>query len=136
MAHVLVIDDDQAIRNLVRTLLNRDGHKVIQASGGIEGLQVFLAKSRSFDLVITDISMPDLNGEQVVQALLQDDPTLNILVFSGSGFESDSGAGLSSIQNRYPTISVMEKPFTAKEFRGEVALILLNQNLTSAEGCP
>ncbi|MBF0446853.1 MAG: response regulator [Magnetococcales bacterium] len=135
MAQVLVIDDDLAIRNLVRKLLNRDGHEVILAGGGIEGLQIFLAESRSFDLVITDISMPDLNGDQVVQALLQDDPTLNILVFSGSGFESEIGEGLSSLQNRYPSIAVMEKPFTAKEFRGEVALILLNQVQTPTDGC-
>lgn len=124
MANVLVIDDDESVRNLVRILLAMDGHNFTGATGGVSGLEMFFAQPSAYDLVITDLAMPDLHGEQVVGSLLADYPNLNILVFSGSGFEVDSGGGLDKIQDKFPMVNVMAKPFNAKEFRGKISQVL------------
>ncbi|MBF0455483.1 MAG: response regulator [Magnetococcales bacterium] len=128
MAHILVIDDDDSVRLLVRTLLLLDGHHFTGASGGGEGLRLFSAQPDGFDLVITDLSMPDIHGQQVVATLLDEKPDLTILVFSGSGFDSDWDKGLKGIQSRFPTVNVMTKPFTAKEFRQVLSQILSSRS--------
>lgn len=83
MAHILVIEDDVAIRDLLRDVLEHHGHEVHVAADGREGLEAF--HRYGADLVITDILMPDQEGLQTISELRQDNPDLKIVAVSGGG---------------------------------------------------
>lgn len=77
---VLVVDDEEVMRDVLQTLLQRAGYAVHTAAGGADGLA--LARSRSFDAVIVDVMMPDIDGLQVLEALRHDDDSLPVLVIT------------------------------------------------------
>ena len=76
--HILIIDDDEIARYLVRGLLGTTGRRVIEARGGVEGLR--LAKQHRPDLIVLDLSMPDLSGFEVLEELKRDPDTQAIPV--------------------------------------------------------
>lgn len=65
MARILAIDDSPSIRALVSTTLGLDGHSVIHAADGVEGLSI--GNSQPFDLIITDLNMPKMNGLEFIK---------------------------------------------------------------------
>ena len=83
MARILVIDDDPNIRLLVGKFLTMDGHEVDLAENGVVGLK--LAGLNQYDLVITDVIMPDKDGLEVVMELKQLCPLVRIIVMTGGG---------------------------------------------------
>lgn len=83
MARILVVDDEAPIRDVMRKMLERAGHVVIEAGDGLEAMQVFEASPT--DLVITDILMPDQEGLQTIMELRRDYPDLKIIAISGGG---------------------------------------------------
>ncbi|WP_119156639.1 response regulator transcription factor [Caldimonas tepidiphila] len=81
MARILLIDDDELLRDTVHQMLELDGHQVTEAADGGEGLRRF-AQGR-FDLVITDVLMPQVDGAQVIVELRRSHAALPILAISG-----------------------------------------------------
>src|SRR5919109_531956 len=81
VSRILVVDDDNAVRLLLRTLLERRGHSVVEAANGAEGLQHYRAAPT--DLVITDIQMPVMDGLQMIKELRGDFPAAKIIAISG-----------------------------------------------------
>ncbi len=81
MARVLVIDDDEEARTLLRAMLVGAGHQVDEAGDGAEGLRVF-GKLRQ-ELVLTDINMPGLDGHEVIAALRVLHADVPIIAISG-----------------------------------------------------
>ena len=80
MAHILIIDDDSAIRDFLRRVLELKGHLVSTAEDGRDALTQF---DESVDLVITDMLMPKMNGAQTIQNLKTRSPGLPIIGISG-----------------------------------------------------
>lgn len=78
---VLLVDDDAGIRNLLARVLSTIGCTVATASDGVEALAV--ASSQSFDLVISDVVMPNLDGVQLAARLRTEQPHLPVLLMSG-----------------------------------------------------
>ncbi len=85
MARLLVVDDEQADRIIIGTVLDREGHEVEFASNGEEALQTYLQSS--FDIVVTDIHMPDGDGLEFIKALIAMLPETVIIAVSGKGPE-------------------------------------------------
>jgi DNA-binding NtrC family response regulator len=83
MARILVIDDEDRIRRLLRTALEMEGHQVLEARQGNEGLEVI--RTTAPDLVITDLMMPDKDGLEVLLALKREAPELKVIAMSGGG---------------------------------------------------
>ena len=83
MARILVIDDEDRIRRLLRRALEMEGHQVLEAREGNEGLQVI--RTTPPDLVITDLMMPDKDGLEVLMALRHEAPELKVIAMSGGG---------------------------------------------------
>ncbi len=83
MARVLVIDDDEMTRTLVRRWLGGVGHEVEEAVDGAEGLRLF--GEHPPDLVLTDISMPGLDGHDVIEAVRVLHAEVPIIAISGGG---------------------------------------------------
>jgi len=67
MAKILAVDDSMMIRNLVSTVLIQAGHEVVTAADGTEAIKI--ARDESFDLVLSDINMPEMNGISLVSKL-------------------------------------------------------------------
>jgi DNA-binding response OmpR family regulator len=88
-ATILVIDDDAALRDVIRRTLERDGHRVVVARDGDEGLLIF--RSAPCDLVITDVFMPGKDGIETIQELRVQHPGLRIICMSGGASTGDMG---------------------------------------------
>src|SRR5258705_3245907 len=84
MALILVVDDEDRIRRLLRSALEIEGHDVLEAREGDEALR--LQRTTPAELVITDIVMPDKDGFEVISALRQEAPNLKIIAMSGGGW--------------------------------------------------
>ncbi|MEM7207159.1 MAG: response regulator [Pseudomonadota bacterium] len=67
MANILAVDDSTSLRQMVSFTLQGQGHTVVQAEDGVDGLQA--AKSQTFDLVITDVNMPNMDGISLIKEL-------------------------------------------------------------------
>lgn len=83
MARILIIDDDVEIRMLLREMLEREGHEVVEASDGLEGLRRFQAAP--IDVILLDMLMPEPDGLETILALRRVDPAVKIIAISGGG---------------------------------------------------
>jgi PAS domain S-box-containing protein len=85
---ILVVDDDPLLANTLRDTLEADGHRVLTAAGGQTGIDVFsaeLERGAPFDLVITDLGMPHVDGRQVASAVKHKSPSTSVILFTGWG---------------------------------------------------
>jgi len=89
MARVLVVDDDDMIRLVVKSILERQGHAVVLAECGHDGAEAI--EAYAFDVAIVDILMPDMNGFETIRAFRRSAPALPIIVMSGYAFRDASG---------------------------------------------
>src|SRR5437899_2350927 len=87
MATILIIDDEEPIRALLRTTLEAAGHEVVEAPNGRIGLDLY--RHRPTDLVITDISMPELNGLDMMLELTREFLHAKVIAISGVGGETN-----------------------------------------------
>ena len=122
MAQILVIDDDDFVRQLVVDLLKKDGYDVISTDSGTEGMNLFFKDPT--DIVITDIVMPDVEGTQVIQKLIKDYPEVKIIVISGYG--SGGAVDYFDFVKSLGIKHVFQKPFDNKEFLNTVKLLIEN----------
>src|SRR5690348_17361676 len=115
-SRVLVIDDDEDIRNLVKTLLERGGSTVQLAADGREGLREF----HSFrpDLVVLDVSMPELDGWNVLERI-RDMSDVPVLMLTARGDELERVRGLQAGADDY-----VVKPFGKQELAARVSALL------------
>jgi signal transduction histidine kinase/ActR/RegA family two-component response regulator len=104
-ARVLVIDDDETVRQVLADMLQEMGLAPSQAAGGPEGLE--LCATERFDLVITDLSMPEMSGWEVAAALAKDHPSVSVGMVTGWGEQVDSGQTA-----RHHLKFVLAKPFS------------------------
>jgi CheY-like chemotaxis protein len=120
MARILLIDDDRDVIELLRFLLEQDGHKVSEAYDGVEGVELALAELP--DLIILDIMMPKRDGYTANQQLLEHTQTkdIPIMILTAKG-------QMRGLFETAPNVrSYMEKPFEARELRRNVANTLAN----------
>jgi CheY-like chemotaxis protein len=83
MANILIIDDDDQFRTMLRQLLERNGYETKEASGGKEGITLY--RESPADLVITDLIMPGKDGIETIQEFKKDFPDIKIIAISGGG---------------------------------------------------
>jgi len=117
MARVLVIDDDEMQRTLLDRMLSSVGMEVDCAEDGIEGLRLFNANTP--DLVLTDISMPGLDGHEVIAAIRTNRSDIPIIAISGGG-ESDAKDDLLAKAARLGAGEIIMKPFEFGQLMGAV----------------
>ncbi len=116
MARVLVIDDDEEHRTLVRHMLVGAGHEVEEALDGAEGLRIF--GKRPPDLVLTDINMPGLDGHEVIAALRVQHADVPIIAVSGGSAIGKDELLLKA--SALGAVEVIMKPFEFRQLIGAV----------------
>ena len=120
MSRVLVVEDSASMRSFVRTALEADarssaGLEVVEASSGFEALR--LLPRGPYDLVITDINMPDINGLELISFIRRSElhKQTPVLIISTQSSERDRARGISLGANGYLT-----KPFAPEALQNEV----------------
>ncbi len=83
MAKILVIDDEQGIRNLLDTLLRRKGYDVVLAESGRQGLELF--RRERPDVIVLDLKMPEMDGLTVLRQIQNLDPGKPVIILTGAG---------------------------------------------------
>ncbi|MDX2440044.1 MAG: response regulator [Desulfobacterales bacterium] len=105
---ILLVEDEEVVRNLLVEMLTGKGYKVISATTAREALNIFKKEKGAFDLVFSDVVLPDIRGPKLVEQLLKQKPGIRVLFTSGY---SDEKADWQVIQQLgYPYI---QKPFTS-----------------------
>jgi CheY-like chemotaxis protein len=106
---ILCIDDEPLVRDLLKDMLERDGHRVSVSDGGQNGIETFRTarkEGRPFDVIITDLGMPYIDGRQVVKTVKNESPSTPVVMLTGWGAfmkeEGDAPAQVDSILSKPP----------------------------------
>jgi CheY-like chemotaxis protein len=119
MARILVAEDEEALRRLVARALLLDGHEVTTANDGAEALDVLTRSEHTFELLLTDIRMPVMDGIALALAAARDHPGLAILLMTGYADQRERASGLEALIR-----DVIPKPFTLATIRSAVSKAL------------
>jgi len=111
MAQILIVDDEELVRNTLRRILQREGHDVIEAENGERGLEIF--RGQPVDLVIADLFMPVMDGLAMLNELRQEFPEARLIAISGSVYQR--GPKFLEIAGRMESVRTLAKPFTADQ---------------------
>jgi len=115
--HLLLVEDDHAIRTVLHDALVHDGHQVTTAQDGDEALAML--RARAFDLLVLDVMLPGPSGLEILRTLRQRDQRTPVLLLTAKGGESDKVLGLELGADDYVT-----KPFSLRELRTRVRVLL------------
>jgi DNA-binding response OmpR family regulator len=119
MSRILVVDDEEPLRKLVARGLGMDGHSCLTAADGAEALDILIAENGRFDLLLTDIRMPLMDGIALALAAKQQFPELTIMLMTGYAEQRERAKSLEAIVSE-----VMTKPFTIAELRATVMKVI------------
>jgi CheY-like chemotaxis protein len=115
MARILIAEDEEVLCAMYARALLTDGHDVKTASDGSEALDVLTREQGRFDLLLTDIRMPIMDGIALALAAARDFPSLTILLMTGYADQRERAYGLDALIH-----DVITKPFTLAVLRGAV----------------
>lgn len=111
---ILLVDDQQSVREAINLLLSLDGHRVSEAGNGAMAWDLFI--HGHFDLVITDFEMPNMNGNELAAKIKEASPTQPILMITAYAEK------LRDADN--PVDAILDKPFQLEDLRRAIAQLL------------
>jgi two-component system, cell cycle response regulator CpdR len=115
MARILIAEDEDPIRALVARALTLDGHEVTTAKDGAEALDALGREGGAFELLLTDIRMPVMDGIALALATARDHPAVTILLMTGYADQRERAQGLDALVH-----DVIAKPFSLSTIRAAV----------------
>ena len=110
MQRILIIDDDEQVRTLLRDILTFEGFSVIEAGDGAVGLKLY--REQPTDLIMTDLIMPEKEGLETIMALRKEFPNVRIIAMSAGGSRGHSYLPTAKMLGAAQTLS---KPFLRQE---------------------
>jgi two-component system cell cycle response regulator CpdR len=116
MPRVLIADDEASMRALVARAIAMDGHDTVTVQDGAEALEILTREDGAFDLLLTDIQMPIMDGIALALAAARDFPQLSILLMTGFADQRERASNLTAIVH-----DVIFKPFSVADIRTAVA---------------
>src|SRR6201996_1361944 len=116
MSRVLIVDDEEAMRLLVARAIAMDGHEITTAADGAEALEILESADSPFELMLTDIQMPVMDGIALALSAARDFPQVTILLMTGYAEQRERASGLNAIVH-----DVVSKPFSVADIRTAVA---------------
>ena len=125
MARILIAEDEEPLSALCARALATDGHEVKTACDGSDALDLLVRESGRFDLLLTDVRMPIMDGIALALAAARDYPDLTILLMTGYADQRERAHGLDALIH-----DVIQKPFCLATLRGAVteALTVRSRN--------
>jgi two-component system cell cycle response regulator CpdR len=125
MAKILLVDDEEAVRGFLKRGLEIEGHAVTTATDGSDGLDRLADAGGAFDLLLTDIRMPVMDGIQLALSAKRDFPDLSIMLMTGFADQRERAKGLEVIVE-----DVLTKPFSLADLRHAVRVVLERRALS------
>lgn len=122
MAKILIVDDELPIRCMLREMLEQDGHEVSEAENGVVAQRC--VREASFDLLITDLVMPEKNGLNLILDIKKEWPDMRIVAISGGGGITGRFEYL-PIAKLVGAASILEKPFRKEQLQSVVQSALV-----------
>ncbi len=119
---ILIIDDDEIVRKSCEKVLSPEGYITVTAGSGREGLK--LLSKKPFDLVLTDLRMPDMDGIEVLKRVKEGWPDIEVIIITGYGTVKSAIEAI-----RYGAYDYVEKPFSPEELLNVVRRSLERRNL-------
>ena len=116
MSRVLIADDEDSMRTLVARAIAMDGHEIVTAHDGAEALEILTEADGAFDLLLTDIQMPVMDGIALALSAARDFPQLTILLMTGFADQRERASNLNALVH-----DVVTKPFSVADIRTAVA---------------
>src|ERR1700742_2785548 len=116
MARVLIADDKESMRMVVARAIGMDGHSTVTAYDGAEALEILTREDGAFDLLLSDIQMPVMNGIALALSAARDFHDLTILLMTGFADQRERASNLNAIAH-----DVISKPFSVADIRAAVA---------------
>jgi two-component system cell cycle response regulator CpdR len=123
MARILVAEDDDTIRDLVVRALTEDGHELTAAANGAAALDALNQQNGEFDLLLTDVKMPIMDGIALALAAGRDHPDVAIMLMTGFADQRERAHGLDALVH-----DVIAKPFTVDQIKGAVREALVQRH--------
>ena len=115
-AVILLVDDEQLVRNFIGELLTYEGYEVLSAVNGQQALELSRSFAGSIDLLLTDIVMPKMDGLELASCIRRERPAVKILLMSGKSSGEIRIAG--------KQIEFLPKPFVAEALRAKLLAML------------
>ena len=112
---VLLVDDEEGVRSIVQASLERRGFEVITAASGIEGVQLFEEKWDEIDVVLLDVTMPEMDSAEVFSKLVDVNPEVRVVLISGFT-EQDVGKRFGKVK----PAAFLQKPFRPTELESKI----------------
>jgi CheY-like chemotaxis protein len=131
VARILIAEDEDASRALCARVLCSAGHEVATAGDGGEALDVLTREQGRFDLLLTDICMPIMDGVALALTAARDFPGLTILLMTACDDQRERAQGLDA-----PILEVIAKPFSLATLRGSVNTALATKGSTGIHSSP
>ncbi len=131
MPRILIIDDDDGLRRMLVQMLERAGYEAVDADNGRDGLGK-LRGGGGFDLVVTDLIMPEQEGLETIMAIRQAYPALKVVAMSGGS--RMSGFDFLPAALGFGAVAALKKPFGRDEFLGTVARFAGPATASAANG--
>jgi CheY-like chemotaxis protein len=122
MSRVLIADDEDSMRSLVARAIAMDGHDIVTAEDGAEALEILSRENGGFDLLLSDIKMPIMDGIALALTAARDFPDVTILLMTGFADQRERASGLDAIVH-----DVVTKPFSVADIRSAVARALASR---------
>ena len=116
---ILLVDDEESIRDLAQEMLTRRGYKVVLAATGEEALDIYGRQGEDIDLIILDISMPGMGGHKCLEELIVQDPGAKVIVASGYSLNDPLEEGMVSGASAF-----VPKPFSLNDLLISVRNVL------------
>jgi CheY-like chemotaxis protein len=123
MAHILLVDDDPQFQLMTKTMLTKAGYTVTQASNGVEAINAFKTGRAKFDLIISDVMMPDMDGVDLLSQLKDMGVNLPVLAISGGIKNLSAGFNLSSM-TMLGAVDTLAKPFSKSDLLTKVEALI------------
>ena len=120
MARILLVDDDDHVRRPVQMNLTRTGHQVVEARNGREAMDIY--QREKFDVVITDLIMPEQEGLETIQLLKRQNPNVRVIAISGGG--RLSADNYLQLAEKLGALRTLSKPFTTEELVTAIAEVM------------
>ena len=122
MAKILIAEDDDAIRMLVARALGEDGHDVIATADGADALKEIESRNGDFDLLLTDVKMPAMDGIELAMATGRGHPDVTIMLMTGFADQRERSHGMDAFVH-----DVISKPFSIAQIKDAVREALVRR---------
>ena len=122
MARILIAEDDDTVRSLVMRALGEDGHDLTATADGAAALEALDRHNGDFDLLLTDVKMPAMDGVALALAAGRGHPDVTIMLMTGYADQRERARGLDALVH-----DVIAKPFSVEQIKGAVREALVQR---------